>query len=85
VAIREELRTLRSERARMLRCVYVSYLVRINSDMLIVILEANSSVSCRSSVEFIESVPYLRDKAQHCLVNVCIIVVQCITWIFDGL
>jgi hypothetical protein len=32
--------------------------------MLIVILGANSSVSRRSFVEFIESVLYLRDKAQ---------------------
>jgi hypothetical protein len=53
--------------------------------MLFVILEANSSVLRRSFVEFIESVPYVRDKAEHCLVNVCKIGVQCITWIFDGL
>jgi len=57
----------------------VSYLVRINSDMLIVILAANSAVSRLGFVEFIESVPYLRDKAQRCLVNVCGIGVQCIT------
>ena len=47
--------------------------------MLIVILEANSAVSLRSFVEFIDSVPYLRDKAQCCLVNVCRIGVQCVT------
>jgi hypothetical protein len=47
--------------------------------MLIVILAAVNSVSRRSFVEFIESVPYLRHKAQHCLVNVCRIGVQCIT------
>jgi len=56
----------------------VSYLVSINSDMLIVILEANSAASRRSFVEFIETVPYLRDKAQRCLVNVCRNGVQCI-------
>ena len=53
--------------------------------MLIVILEANSAASRRSFVEFIETVPYLRDKAQRCLVNVCRNGVQCIIWIFDGL
>jgi hypothetical protein len=52
----------RSERVWVLRHPYVSCLVIIKSDMLIVTLEAKNSVSRRSFVVFIESFPYVRDK-----------------------